>query len=188
MHKHHRHITLTGHIFGVSLFLCNKKTFDGWSTEVQAAVGEAAKAATEKQRQLAMAQDKFVLSQLDPNENEVVHLSDLERKEFVTAVQPVGRFGKFDIREGIIEKFQEKSSGDGNWVNGGFFVLEPDVIDYIENDNTSWEREPLEKLTKEQNISAYKHTGFYQPMDTLRDKIYLNELWESGHAPWNSWK
>jgi TRAP-type transport system periplasmic protein len=89
MHKHHRHITLTGHIFGVSLFLCNKKTFDGWSTEVQAAVGEAAKAATEKQRQLAMAQDKFVLSQLDPNENEVVHLSDLERKKFVTAVQPV---------------------------------------------------------------------------------------------------
>ena len=62
------------------------------------------------------------------------------------------------------------------------------MIDYIENDNTSWEREPLEKLTKEQNISAYKHTGFYQPMDTLRDKIYLNELWESGNAPWNSWK
>ena len=106
----------------------------------------------------------------------------------VTAVQPVGRFGKFDIREGIIKNFQEKSSGDGNWVNGGFFVLEPDVIDYIQNDNTSWEGEPLEKLSREQNISAFKHTEFYQPMDTLRDKIYLNELWKSGNAPWCSWK
>ena len=137
--------------------------------------------------------DSFFFTYGDTLTNvDVSSLLDYHKKQkklaTVTAVQPVGRFGKFDIREGIIEKFQEKSSGDGNWVNGGFFVLEPDVIDYIQNDNTSWEREPLEKLTKEQNISAYKHTGFYQPMDTLRDKIYLNELWESGNAPWNSWK
>ena len=105
----------------------------------------------------------------------------------VTAVQPVGRFGKFDIREGIIEKFHEKSSGDGNWVNGGFFVLEPDVIDYIKDDNTSWEGEPLQKLTKENQFSAYKHTGFYQPMDTLRDKLYLEELWNSNKIPWKIW-
>ena len=89
MHKHHRHITLTGHIFGVSLFLCNKNTYDGWSPEIQAAVEEAADIATSKQRKFAMAQDEFVLSQLDPNENEVVHLSNLERKKFTAAVQPL---------------------------------------------------------------------------------------------------
>ena len=106
----------------------------------------------------------------------------------VTAIQPPGRFGSLNINGNKITSFKEKPAGDGNWVNGGFFVLEPDVIDYIQNDNTSWEGEPLEKLSKEQNISAFKHTEFYQPMDTLRDKIYLNELWKSGNAPWCSWK
>ena len=122
----------------------------------------------------------------------ISNLLDYHKKQkklaTVTAVQPVGRFGKFDIREGVIQNFQEKSSGDGNWVNGGFFVLEPDVTDYIQNDTISWEDEPLEKLSTEQNISAFKHTGFYQPMDTLRDKISLNDLWKSGNAPWKVWK
>jgi glucose-1-phosphate cytidylyltransferase len=121
----------------------------------------------------------------------ISNLLDYHKKQkklaTVTAVQPVGRFGKFDIREGVIEKFQEKSSGDGNWVNGGFFVLEPDVIDYIKDENTSWEGEPLQKLTKEDQFSAYKHTGFYQPMDTLRDKLYLEDLWKSKKAQWKVW-
>jgi len=121
----------------------------------------------------------------------ISHLLDYHKKQkklaTVTAVQPVGRFGKFDIREGIIEKFQEKSSGDGNWVNGGFFVLEPETIDYIKDDDISWEGEPLQKLTKENQFSAYKHTGFYQPMDTLRDKLYLEDLWKSNKSPWKVW-
>jgi glucose-1-phosphate cytidylyltransferase len=120
--------------------------------------------------------------------NLLTHHKKQNKLGTVTAVQPVGKFGKFDIREGIIQNFQEKSSGDGNWVNGGFFVLEPDVIDYIQNDTISWEGEPLEKLSKEQNISAFKHTGFYQTMDTQRDKLSLNELWKSKNAPWKVWK
>jgi len=105
----------------------------------------------------------------------------------VTSVQPPGRFGLLDIDGDKISKFLEKPSGDGNWINGGFFVLEPKVFDYIEDDSTIWEREPLEKLAKEGQLSAYKHTNFWQPLDTLRDKNYLEKLWASGKAPWKIW-
>ena len=103
------------------------------------------------------------------------------------AVQPPGRFGAIDIKDNRITRFQEKPQGDGSWINGGFFVLEPDVMRYIENDNTIWEREPLEALARDGQLSAYTHDGFWQPMDTLRDKIKLEELWQSGHAPWKVW-
>lgn len=106
----------------------------------------------------------------------------------VTAVQPPGRFGALDISETKILKFNEKPIGDGNWINGGFFVLEPKVFDYIEGDSTIWERTPLEKLAKENQLSAYKHSGFWQPLDTLRDKNHLEELWNSKKAPWNIWE
>jgi glucose-1-phosphate cytidylyltransferase len=105
----------------------------------------------------------------------------------LTAVQPPGRFGVIDFEEEKIAAFQEKPPGDGGWVNGGFFVLEPEVIDTIEGDSTAWEREPLEGLAKAGQLSAYKHSGFWQPMDTLRDRTYLESLWASGQAPWKVW-
>lgn len=107
----------------------------------------------------------------------------------LTAVQPPGRFGAIVLTEGqtLINSFHEKPSGDGAWVNGGYFVLEPEVIDFIEGDDTTWEQEPLGKLASLNQLSAYKHDGFWQPMDTLRDKNYLDNLWKSGSAPWKVW-
>ena len=105
----------------------------------------------------------------------------------LTSVQPQGRFGALDIEGGRITRFEEKPQGDGTWVNGGFFVLEPKVLSYIEGDATSWEREPLETLAREGQLSAWAHRGFWQPMDTLRDKMKLEDLWQRGVAPWKTW-
>ena len=105
----------------------------------------------------------------------------------LTAAQPPGRFGSLNLDKNRISSFEEKPQGDGGWINGGFFVLSPKIIDYIEDDKTTWEKEPLETLAKESNLSAFVHKGFWQPMDTLRDKIHLNELWDSGKAPWKIW-
>jgi glucose-1-phosphate cytidylyltransferase len=105
----------------------------------------------------------------------------------MTAIQPPGRYGALNIEGNFIRQFQEKPKGDGAWVNGGFFVLEPEVINYIQGDNTIWEREPLERLAAEGQLCAYKHRGFWQAMDTMRDKIKLEELWTSGKAPWKVW-
>jgi glucose-1-phosphate cytidylyltransferase len=103
------------------------------------------------------------------------------------AVQPPGRFGAINIEDNRITRFEEKPSGDGSWINGGFFILEPGVLDYIEGDATIWERAPLEALAGDGQIAAYKHTGFWHPMDTLRDKLKLEDLWQSGRAPWKVW-
>jgi glucose-1-phosphate cytidylyltransferase len=105
----------------------------------------------------------------------------------MTAIQPPGRYGALNIEGDLIRRFQEKPKGDGAWVNGGFFVLEPEVINYIQGDNTIWEREPLERLAAEGQLCAYKHRGFWQAMDTMRDKIKLEELWTNGKAPWKVW-
>lgn len=105
----------------------------------------------------------------------------------VTAVQPPGRFGRLNFEGERITNFQEKLAGDGNWINGGFFVLEKESIDYITNDSTVWEREPLERLAKENQLSGFKHTGFWHPVDTLRDKNYLEELWNSENPSWKTW-
>lgn len=105
----------------------------------------------------------------------------------VTAVQPPGRFGAIDLREHRITSFMEKPQGDGGWVSGGFFVLSPKVLDYIEGDATVWERGPMEQLAREGQMAAYQHRGFWLPMDTLRDKVQLEELWGSGRAPWKIW-
>ncbi|MBK9243944.1 MAG: glucose-1-phosphate cytidylyltransferase [Burkholderiales bacterium] len=105
----------------------------------------------------------------------------------VTAVQPPGRFGALDIKGQKITRFEEKPNGDGSWVNGGFFVLEPSALDYIEGDHSIWERDPLEALATIGQLSAYTHSGFWQPLDTLRDKIKLEELWQSGSPPWKVW-
>ncbi|MBA3536113.1 MAG: glucose-1-phosphate cytidylyltransferase [Tatlockia sp.] len=105
----------------------------------------------------------------------------------LTAIQPPGRFGSLLIEDEQVKGFKEKPQGDGGWINGGFFVLSPKVIDYIEGDDTIWEKAPLETLSAEGQLSAFHHDGFWHPMDTLRDKNYLEELWESGNAPWKTW-
>ncbi len=110
------------------------------------------------------------------------------KKATLTATYPPGRFGALDIVGKQVKSFQEKPKGDGGTINGGFFVLSPDVIDYIEGDETIWEQEPLMRLAEEGELMAYEHTGFWQPMDTLRDKQLLERLWENGKAPWKIWK
>lgn len=107
----------------------------------------------------------------------------------LTAVQPPGRFGAFTLHSGEdkIASFKEKPHGDGAWVNGGFFVVEPAAIDYIGDENVDWEKEPLERLAEEGKLAAFKHQGFWHPMDTLRDRNALEALWASGQAPWKVW-
>ena len=109
-------------------------------------------------------------------------------KATLTATIPPGRFGAVDLKGSRVNSFMEKPKGDGSMINGGFFVLSPAVLDYIIDDNTTWEREPLEYLAKEGSLAAYQHHGFWHSMDTLRDKILLEELWQSGKAPWKVWK
>lgn len=108
----------------------------------------------------------------------------------VTAVQPPGRFGAFHLDEEAMKvlNFAEKPRGDGDWINGGFFVLEPEVMDYVENDATVWEGTPLERLAQEGALVAYKHYGFWQPMDTLRDKVMLEDMWQKERAHWKVWR
>jgi glucose-1-phosphate cytidylyltransferase len=106
----------------------------------------------------------------------------------ITATQPPGRFGALDVNGSLVTGFREKPRGDGSWVNGGFFVLEPAVIDYISGDDMAWERAPLERLAREGQLAAYPHEGFWQPVDTLRDKNQLEDLWQSGAAPWKTWR
>lgn len=108
----------------------------------------------------------------------------------LTAVQSPGRFGAFRLERNQtkISAFKEKPEGDGAWINGGFFVLDPKIFDFIEGDSTVWEREPIESLAKNGLLSAYRHEGFWHPMDTLRDKEVLEKLWEGGQAPWKIWE
>jgi glucose-1-phosphate cytidylyltransferase len=108
-------------------------------------------------------------------------------KATLTAVLPPGRFGALDIREDKVQSFKEKPKGDGALINGGFFVLSPEVLDLIEGDSTIWEREPLEALAHQGQLAAYQHDGFWQPMDTLRDQLHLERLWATGKAPWKVW-
>ena len=106
----------------------------------------------------------------------------------VTAVQPAGRFGSIDINGNRVKKFLEKPKGDNSWINGGFFVCEPEIFNFINGDETVWEGEPMERLTNESQISAYKHHGFWSAMDTLRDKLYLEKLWNEKRAEWKLWE
>ena len=105
----------------------------------------------------------------------------------VTAVYPPGRFGALTIQDNKVSSFQEKPQGDGAMINGGYFVLSPKVIELIDGDETVWEEEPLKTLTKQAQLSAFQHEGFWRPMDTLRDKVYLEDLWNQGKAFWKSW-
>ena len=109
-------------------------------------------------------------------------------KATLTAVQPPGRFGALILKDHLITRFQEKPMGDGGWINGGFFVLSPEVLDYVKSDATVWENEPMQRLARERSLAAYFHRGFWQPMDTLRDRNQLEEVWASGRAPWKIWR
>ena len=105
----------------------------------------------------------------------------------LTSVTPPGRFGALDIQSGLIKSFKEKPAGDGARINGGFFVLSPRVIELIDGDSCTWEQQPLETLAKSDELMAFNHDGFWQPMDTLRDKVHLEELWSQNKAPWKQW-
>lgn len=109
-------------------------------------------------------------------------------KATLVAVSPPGRFGALEITDNKVRSFTEKPKGDGGLINGGFFVLSPDVINLIKDDNTTWEREPLERLAHDGELAAFVHHGFWQPMDTMRDKNYLEDFWDSGKAPWKVWE
>lgn len=147
-----------------------------------------------KRIQPFIGSEPFMLTYGDGVGNiDILSLIDFHKKKqkiaTVTAVQAPGRFGLLDIdEEGNVKNFQEKPKGDGSWINGGFFVLEPEVFEYIEGDSTIWEKEPLQRLALENQLAAYKHSGFWHPMDTLRDKNYLENLWQSGQAPWKIWQ
>ena len=117
----------------------------------------------------------------------VAHHHAEGRKATLTAVQPPGRFGSLAFERGRVLRFEEKPQGDGTWINGGFFVLDPSVIDLVDGDSCTWEEAPLQRLAETHELSAYHHTGFWQPMDTLRDKNQLEELWQTGNAPWKAW-
>jgi glucose-1-phosphate cytidylyltransferase len=109
------------------------------------------------------------------------------KKATVTAVQPPGRFGLLQVESESVTGFIEKPEGDGGWINGGFFVLEASALETIKGDGTTWEQEPLRNLATKGELHAYKHRGFWQPMDTMRDRHYLEELWAAGKAPWKNW-
>ena len=125
----------------------------------------------------------------DVNITELVAFHQSQKvKATLTATLPPGRFGALDFDGHKVRSFKEKPKGDGAMINGGFFVLSPDVLKYIDGDASIWERTPLETLAEEGQLSAYQHHGFWQPMDTLRDKTYLEDLWTEGNAPWKVWK
>jgi glucose-1-phosphate cytidylyltransferase len=139
-----------------------------------------------------VADDTFCLTYGDGvSDVDIGALIDLHRGEgtlaTVTAVQPSGRFGALELDGTKIRGFQEKPEGDGGWINGGFFVLSPEIGTYIEGDESIWEREPLQGLARDGELSSFTHTGFWHPMDTLRDKRYLEGLWDAGEAPWKTW-
>jgi glucose-1-phosphate cytidylyltransferase len=124
----------------------------------------------------------------DVNISEVIAFHQSHgRTATVTAIQPPGRYGALNLSGVQVNSFQEKPAGDGAWVNGGFFVLEEEVFDLIEGDATSWEDRPLELLAKQGKLMSFQHSGFWQAMDTLRDKNHLEELWQIGRAPWKKW-
>jgi glucose-1-phosphate cytidylyltransferase len=127
------------------------------------------------------------VSNVDINELVEFHKSN-GKIATITAIQPGGRFGMLDIDENEqINSFKEKSIEDGGWINGGFMVLNPEIIDYIDGDNTVFEREPLERVANEGQLNAFRHHGFWQCMDTMRDKELLENLWSKDDAPWKVW-
>jgi glucose-1-phosphate cytidylyltransferase len=146
-----------------------------------------------KRIQQHIGNETFMLTYGDGVGNiNIKELVDFHKKQgkycTVTSVQPSGRFGALNIGDqSEVHSFLEKPKGDGSWINGGFFVCEPQIFDYIEGDSTTWEKEPMEKIASEGNMVAFKHEGFWKPMDTLRDKHELEQDWNNGTAKWKNW-
>lgn len=128
----------------------------------------------------------------DVNIRKLINFHNEQKKSGIlatlTAVNPPGRYGAVDLKYTKVADFKEKAQGEDSWINGGYFVLEPEAINYIKDDQTAWEKEPLERLARENKLAAYKHSGFWLPMDTLRDKMRLQKLCDIGHAPWKVWE
>jgi glucose-1-phosphate cytidylyltransferase len=125
----------------------------------------------------------------DVNIKDLLRFHEQQRCEAtLTAIQPAARFGALELEGSAVRQFVEKPRGDRRWINGGFFVLEPGVFDYLSSDRDVWEQEPLRRLSEEGKLAAYRHDGFWAAMDTMRDKAYLEELWASNRAPWKVWK
>ncbi|MHA7646497.1 glucose-1-phosphate cytidylyltransferase [Nitrosopumilus sp. S4] len=125
---------------------------------------------------------------VDVNIENLIQFHNNQKKiATVTAVRPPGRFGSLELKDDCVNRFVEKPTGDGNWINGGFFVLEPTVFQYLKDDSTVWEKDPLEKLSSEGQLSAFKHMGFWHAMDTIRDKQLLEKMWNEGNPPWKVW-
>ena len=123
------------------------------------------------------------------NINKLLHFHKKNKSlATMTVVNPPSRFGSVQLKKNLVTKFSEKPIISNSWINGGYFVLEPKIFDYIRNENTIWEKEPLQNLSKNKKLNAYLHKDFWQPMDTLRDRNFLNDLWNSGNAPWKLWK
>ena len=123
------------------------------------------------------------------NINKLLHFHKKNKSlATMTVVNPPSRFGSVQLKKNLVTKFSEKPIISNSWINGGYFVLEPKIFDYIPNKNTIWEKEPLQNLSKNKKLNAYLHKDFWQPMDTLRDRNFLNDLWNSGNAPWKLWK
>jgi len=124
----------------------------------------------------------------DVNIKNLIQFHNKQKKiATITAIQAPGRFGSLELKDDHVNRFVEKPIGDGNWINGGFFVLEPTVFQYLKDDNTVWEKDPLEKLSSEGQLSAFKHVGFWNAMDTLRDRQLLEKMWNEGTPPWKVW-
>jgi glucose-1-phosphate cytidylyltransferase len=157
--------------------------------------GDASMTGGRLKRVLSYVQDEdaFCMTYGDGVSNiNISHLinfhNQMGKKATITATYPPGRFGALEIHNQEVKSFREKPKGDGALINGGFFVLSPQVLEYIDDDNTIWEKEPLEKLAAAGELAAFEHSGFWQPMDTLRDKQLLEDLWQTGQAPWKIWK
>ena len=127
------------------------------------------------------------ISNVDISQSIKLH-NDAHTIATVTSVQPPGKFGRMKLTDNTVESFEEKPIGDGGWINGGYFVLESSVFDYLKDDSAVWEKEPLEKLAENNQLSAYRHTGFWHPIDTLWDKNYLESLWKNNNASWKIWE
>ena len=174
--------------------LIHHHSAEPWTVTLVNTGGETMTGGRVKRIQSYIGNETFLLTYGDGVSNiDIRSLVDFHKSHgklaTVTSIQPTGRFGSLDIDDsGAVTGFQEKPKGDGAWINGGFFVMDPGIFDYLDNDETSLEREPLEKLALDGQLRAFKHSGFWQPMDTLRDKNLLEELWQNGKAPWKTWE
>ena len=175
-----------------SVNILNKKLKKNWKITL-VDTGEQTQTGGRIKKIKKYISDTFLMTYGDGLSNiNIVKLLKFHKKNkalaTMTVVNPPSRFGSVQLRNNLVTKFSEKPVVSNSWINGGFFVLEPKIFDYIKNANSIWEKEPLQKLSQDRKLNAYLHKDFWQPMDTLRDRNFLNDLWNSGSAPWKLWR